>query len=161
MGMQVGDRSGGPMADINVTPLVDVVLVLLIIFMVVTPMLVSGVDVKLPMAQQGIEIKDDGQHLIVSIDEENRIFVGRTEFELEDVAEEMKRLMEEEDQKNGDPIGTAQNGIQGPKGIPAKQILIKADQTVPWKEVYPVLEEIRAQLGRKDIILATDDPRAH
>ncbi len=48
MGMQVGDRSGGPMADINVTPLVDVVLVLLIIFMVITHLLGSGVAVPYP-----------------------------------------------------------------------------------------------------------------
>ncbi|HNC96460.1 MAG TPA: biopolymer transporter ExbD, partial [Myxococcota bacterium] len=51
MGMSVGGKKGGAMADINVTPLVDVVMVLLIIFMVVTPMLSSGVDVKLPQAK--------------------------------------------------------------------------------------------------------------
>ena len=51
MGMNVGGNKGGPMGDINVTPLVDVVLVLLIIFMVVTQMLQSGVEVKLPNAR--------------------------------------------------------------------------------------------------------------
>ena len=63
MGMQVGGKSGGPMADINVTPLVDVVLVLLIIFMVVTQMLASGVEVKLPKSRTATQVQDAGQHL--------------------------------------------------------------------------------------------------
>ena len=66
MGAKVGGKKGGAMADINVTPLVDVVLVLLIIFMVVTPMLSSGVDVNLPKAKTADEEKDMGQHLVVS-----------------------------------------------------------------------------------------------
>ena len=55
MGMNTGGNKGGPMGDINVTPLVDVVLVLLIIFMVVTQMLQSGVDVKLPSENELIK----------------------------------------------------------------------------------------------------------
>ena len=57
MGMNVGGGKGGPMADINVTPLVDVVLVLLIIFMVVTQMLSSGVEVKLPQQRLRLQCK--------------------------------------------------------------------------------------------------------
>jgi hypothetical protein len=64
MGAKVGGKKGGAMADINVTPLVDVCLVLLIIFMVVTPMLSSGVDVKLPKVKTAEEEKDMGQHLV-------------------------------------------------------------------------------------------------
>ena len=52
MGMSVGGPSGGPKAEINVTPLVDVVLVLLIIFMVITPMLQRGKSVELPKAKE-------------------------------------------------------------------------------------------------------------
>ena len=50
MAMAVGGKRGGPMADINVTPMADIMIVLLIIFMVITPMLQKGVDVKLPQA---------------------------------------------------------------------------------------------------------------
>ena len=57
MGMSAGSNKGGPKNDINVTPLVDVVLVLLIIFMVVTPMLQRGKDVTLPKAKQQSEEK--------------------------------------------------------------------------------------------------------
>ena len=67
MGMQVGGRSGGPMAEINVTPLVDVVLVLLIIFMVITHLLGSGIDVPLPDAKAAEEVRDGAQHLVVSL----------------------------------------------------------------------------------------------
>ena len=63
MGMQLGGKSGGPMADINVTPLVDVVLVLLIIFMVVTQMLASGVEVKLPKSRTATQVQDAGSAL--------------------------------------------------------------------------------------------------
>ena len=67
MGMNTGGNKGGPMGDINVTPLVDVVLVLLIIFMVVTQMLSSGVEVKLPSARTTSSVQDVGQHLVISI----------------------------------------------------------------------------------------------
>ena len=67
MGAKVGGNKGGAMGDINVTPLVDVVLVLLIIFMVVTPMLSSGVEVKLPKAKTTTQAQDNGQHLVVSV----------------------------------------------------------------------------------------------
>ncbi len=79
MGAKVGGKKGGAMADINVTPLVDVVLVLLIIFMVVTPMLSSGVDVKLPKAKTAQEEKDMGQNLVVGVKGDGSIWVDKTE----------------------------------------------------------------------------------
>jgi biopolymer transport protein ExbD len=156
MGMQVGDRSGGPMADINVTPLVDVVLVLLIIFMVITPMLVSGADVKLPMAVEGEKVKDDGQHLIVSIDETKQIYVGKKPVTLETLVDEMLVIMDQEDAKN-----TKKKDMTK---VPASRhmlILIKGDQALVWQEVHEVMEEIKTKLSRPDLILASDDPRAH
>jgi biopolymer transport protein ExbD/biopolymer transport protein TolR len=63
-------------ADINVTPLVDVVLVLLIIFMVVTPMIASGVAVDLPRTANHSRKADDGKDIIVSITQEGRVYVG-------------------------------------------------------------------------------------
>jgi biopolymer transport protein TolR len=156
MGMQVGDRSGGPMADINVTPLVDVVLVLLIIFMVITPMLVSGADVKLPMAVEGEKVKDDGQHLIVSIDESKQIYVGKKPVTLETLVDEMLVVMDQEDEKNRNKKDMTK--------VPASRhmlILIKGDQALVWKEVHEVMEEIKTKLSRPDLILAADDPRAH
>src|SRR5262245_62740610 len=67
---------GNVKADINVTPLVDVVLVLLIIFMVVTPMIASGVAVDLPRTQNHSRKPDDGKDIIISITSDKRIYVG-------------------------------------------------------------------------------------
>ena len=67
MGMSAGGGGGGPMADINVTPLVDVMLVLIIIFMLITPVLTSGVDVRLPKAKSVDEGQDVGQNIAIAI----------------------------------------------------------------------------------------------
>jgi biopolymer transport protein ExbD len=86
MGMSVGGKKGGAMADINVTPLVDVVMVLLIIFMVVTPMLSSGVDVKLPKAKTATEERDMGQYMVVAVRADGAIFVDRDQVTMETVS---------------------------------------------------------------------------
>ena len=67
MSMAVGGKKGGPMADINVTPMADIMIVLLIIFMVITPMLQKGVDVKLPQAGNTKERKDEPKSIVVAI----------------------------------------------------------------------------------------------
>src|SRR6185369_10528696 len=67
----------GVKADINVTPLVDVVLVLLIIFMVVTPMIASGIAVDLPRTANHSRKPDDGRDIIVSVTRDGRVYVGR------------------------------------------------------------------------------------
>ena len=89
MGMKVGGKKGGPMGDINVTPLVDVVLVLLIIFMVVTPMLTSGVDVKLPRAATTQSSQDYGQHLVISIRDDGAVFVDSLRSSKDTLAEDI------------------------------------------------------------------------
>ena len=66
--------AGGPKGDINVTPLVDVVLVLLIIFMVITPMLQRGADVELPIAKNPEKSKEVKEQVTVSVDKTDRIF---------------------------------------------------------------------------------------
>ena len=65
-------------SDINVTPLVDVVLVLLIIFMVVTPLIASGVAVDLPRTRHHTRSPDDGKDLVVSITADKRLYMGAT-----------------------------------------------------------------------------------
>ena len=87
MGAKVGGSKDGAMGDINVTPLVDVVLVLLIIFMVVTPMLSSGVDVKLPSARSTTQAQDNGQHLVISIREDGAVFVETRQVAIEELVE--------------------------------------------------------------------------
>src|SRR5215471_15559652 len=80
MGMAVGG-SKGVKNDINITPLVDVVLVLLIIFMVVTPMLQRGRDVHLPKARQTGDDKQQADPLVLSITTDHKIWVESASFD--------------------------------------------------------------------------------
>ncbi len=76
MSMSTGSGGGGTLTEINVTPLVDVMLVLLIIFMVTAPMLQTGVDVNLPEAKAQT-IPDDEGKLILTVTKDKRVFLGQ------------------------------------------------------------------------------------
>ena len=76
MSMNVGGKKGGAIADINVTPMADIMIVLLIIFMVITPMLQKGVDVKLPLAGNTKERKDEQKTITVAIKKDSTTFLG-------------------------------------------------------------------------------------
>ncbi len=132
MGAKVGGKKGGAMADINVTPLVDVVLVLLIIFMVVTPMLSSGVDVDLPKAKTAEEEKDMGQHLVISVRGDGAIFVDRTQVALDDLA----------------PLVDKERAN--------RPMLLKGDQTVTYKQVRDVMDKLHTLPGTDTMLLAAE-----
>lgn len=129
MGAQVGGKKGGAIAAINVTPLVDVVLVLLIIFMVVTPMLGAGVDVKLPMVKTAEEEKDMGQHLVVSVRNDGKVFIDRDPITLD-------RLVAEIEVRRGN-----------------KQILLKGDKTVTYRQVREVMDVIHKDVPNTDTMM--------
>ena len=121
MAMTAGGR-GGIKADINVTPLVDVVLVLLIIFMVVTPMLQRGKDVKLPIAakQKHEEDAKDVDPMIVSVTGDKRIWL-------------------EKDPVTDDELKQALGGKLAAE--PWKPILLKGDQSLTFGDVRRVLKD--------------------
>ncbi len=75
MGFTGFDEEDGFLADINVTPLVDVMLVLLIVFMITAPMLQKGIEVVLPESKSGVVTSTVEEPVIVSIDQKGRIFV--------------------------------------------------------------------------------------
>ena len=81
--------SGSMLTDINVTPLVDVMLVLLIIFMVTAPMLQTGVDVNLPQAKAQT-IPDDEGKLILTVTKDKRVFLGKLQIPWDDVEKVLK-----------------------------------------------------------------------
>ena len=97
LSMGGGGRGGGrqrryrPMSEINVTPMVDVMLVLLIIFMVTAPLLTSGVPVDLPKSAAG-QLKGDDQPLSVTVDVKGRIFLQDTEVQLDELAPRLKAI---------------------------------------------------------------------
>ena len=140
MGMNTGGNKGGPMGDINVTPLVDVVLVLLIIFMVVTQMLQSGVDVKLPSARTTTSVQDVGQHLVISIRPplkdkvEPRMYVDRLKSDSEMLISDINDAY-------------ADN--------PSRSLLVKGSKDLRWKEAYSVLKTI-SEGGMTTMLLATE-----
>ena len=138
MGMQVGDKKGGPMADINVTPLVDVVLVLLIIFMVITPMLSSGVDVDLPKAETATSVQDNGQHLVVSIRDDGAVFVDSQQVALETLIDAVNA----EYRKN-----------------PNRAVLIKADHKLFYGQVREVMDVLN-EGGMSTMLLAAEKLKA-
>ncbi len=133
MGAKVGD-SNEVFVDINVTPLVDVVLVLLIIFMVVTPLLSSGVDVTLPKAKTTTQTQDNGQHLVISVRDDGVVFVDTRTVSLETIVDEVNAEYRKD---------------------PNRAVLIKADSTLHYGEVRAVMDKL-AEGGLATQLLAAE-----
>ena len=132
--MAVGP-SGGLKNEINVTPLVDVVLVLLIIFMVVTPMLQRGKDVRLPKAHEIEKESQRGDPIIVSVTPDKRVFI---EHDQVDDRHFERRLSDELTQKPGRPI------------------LLKGDQSLACGEIRRVMNLAR-KAGAKGVSLGVEE----
>lgn len=140
MGMQLpsgkGRRRSQPMAEINVTPFVDVMLVLLIIFMVTAPLLTAAVPVNLPDSRAQ-PLDQDQEPVQVAIDEAGRIFIGEQQVTESGLPGELARI-----------AGSAQGG-QPP------QVLLRADRALDYGRVMRVMGELnRAGLNR--VALVTD-----
>ncbi|XXY64644.1 biopolymer transporter ExbD [Sorangium sp. So ce291] len=125
----------GLKSEINVTPLVDVVLVLLIIFMVVTPMLQRGKDVKLPQAAKVDEEKKEVDPLILSITLEKTVWVESDQYDDAGLAERLTREF------------VAQ---------PGRKVLVKGDQRLTFGDVRKVMETAR-KAGAKSVSLAVEE----
>jgi biopolymer transport protein ExbD/biopolymer transport protein TolR len=122
-------------AEINVTPLVDVVLVLLIIFMVVTPMIARGVDVKLPVTTHHTKKNDDNRDIVVSITREGTVYVGADRTPIE----KLGAAVQEEKRRH-----------------PDKGIFLKADERLDYGQARRVMDAIHAA-GVEDVQLGTDE----
>jgi biopolymer transport protein TolR len=85
MGMNMGSGKKGPVSDINVTPLVDVMLVLLVIFMVTAPMLFSGINLKLPKTQKVNNVGLRPELVILSITETEQFYLGKSAVTMKDL----------------------------------------------------------------------------
>jgi biopolymer transport protein TolR len=89
MALSTGGGNMGTLSEINVTPLVDVMLVLLIVFMVTAPMLQTGVEVDLPDAKAQT-IKDEEGMLIITMNKDKKVFIGKMEIPAEQVEAALK-----------------------------------------------------------------------
>ncbi len=137
MAMAVGPNRGVK-SDINVTPLVDVVLVLLIIFMVITPMLQRGKDVKLPKAAKvEKERKGSADPLIVSITADHKTYIERDAVADDDFEAQLRAKLTAE---------------------PGKRILLKGDGSLNVEDVRKVMEHAR-RAGAKGISLGVEEQK--
>jgi biopolymer transport protein ExbD len=133
MAMQLGGE-GGIKSDINVTPLVDVMLVLLIIVMLVAPLVQQGVSLKLPIARNTTDHPETSDQTTVAVTVDGRYFINGKEVA---DAELRTKIME---------------ALEGKK---EKMILIKADIEADYGDVMHAMDELRAS-GIEDMALITD-----
>ncbi len=122
--MELGSRNGsdrGTMSQINVTPLVDVMLVLLVIFMVTAPMMQQGVQVNLPKAETKA-LPAQEESVIVSIEKSGRVFINSTEIPAGDLRAKLSDMFASRSKK---------------------EVFLKADKDVPYGEVVKTMAEIK------------------
>ncbi len=130
-------RYGPALADINVTPLVDVMLVLLIIFMVTAPMMTRGIDVRLPKTASGSDATE--QRLVVSVDRENTVYLNERPVNIALLTDQLRTEMQT-------------------RGIDF--IFLRADQEVPYGRVMMVMDQIkRAGADRIGMVTMPVDKR--
>jgi biopolymer transport protein ExbD/biopolymer transport protein TolR len=132
MGASLGTKSGKqPEPEINVTPLVDVVLVLLIIFMVIAPALNEGEHVELPAVQQPDTTKKDIDPVDVTLASNGSVLVDRERIAEETLRERLTALHEAD---------------------PERRLLLKADQNIPWERVRATFATIQ-EIGFRGVSL--------
>lgn len=135
--MEAGGPDKRPLSQINVTPLVDVMLVLLIIFMVTAPMMQEGMDVNLPKVEaSGISAKDEP--LVITINRDRRIFINDTAFRPSELQGKIAAI-----RKN-------RSGLT---------VLLRADESVPYGNVMGAMAAIR-KAGIEQIGLVTEPVEA-
>ncbi|NQV54902.1 MAG: protein TolR [Rhodospirillales bacterium] len=125
-----------PMSDINVTPMVDVMLVLLIVFMVTAPLLTVGVQVDLPESKASA-LRDPVEPLSISVNAKGKIFLQDTEIELE-------------------ALGARLVAVTGAN--PDIRIFVRGDQTINYGRVIQVMGTIN-QAGFNKVALITQSPK--
>ena len=137
MSMSVGGDQGGVKSDINVTPLVDVMLVLLIIMMIVAPMLQKGVNVRLPEAANSSDKPETQDQTVLGIQADRSLYVNSTLVSMGDLRRKMEEALETKTQRI---------------------VFIKADIDAPYGTVMEAMDELRAS-GIEDMGLITENKK--
>ena len=119
--MMFDSNSDRLMSDINVTPFVDVMLVLLIIFMVTAPMMMQGVDVALPETTSK-PLPSSKEHLIITINDKNQIFINDYQITIDFLQEKLSKILE---------------------GREHREVYLRADKNISYGVVVNVMSEIK------------------
>jgi biopolymer transport protein TolR len=128
-----GDDDLAETHEINVTPFIDVILVLLIIFMVAAPLLQVGVPIELPQAK-GKQLQSSQEPLAISVKSDGSVFIGETQVQLDEIAPKLKAI--------------AKNGYD-------EQIFVRGDKGVSYGIVMRVMGRISAG-GFRKVSLVTE-----
>lgn len=136
-----------PKSDINVTPLVDICLVLLIIFMVITPMMSRGKEVKLPKTEWHYQRKDKMQP-VVAIDANGVVWVEKVK--MGELGAASLKQMQDQIKRGWDKVKDAES---------QNRVYLKADDSLPYSKVYPVLMAIN-EMGVTSVDLGTNEREA-
>jgi biopolymer transport protein TolR len=134
MAMDLGGAKGGVKSDINVTPLVDVMLVLLIIMMLIAPLLQQGVNVKLPIATNTADKPETQGQTVIAIARDKSLYLNTKPVREGDLATKINELLENQKEK---------------------VVVIRADQEVEYSALMSAMDQLR-QAGIEDIGLITD-----
>ena len=134
MAMDLGGAKGGVKSDINVTPLVDVMLVLLIIMMLVAPLLQQGVPVKLPTAANTTDKPETQDQTVLAIGRNKELYLNAKPVTEQELATRINEILENKKEK---------------------VVLIKADEEVEYGAVMAAMDSLR-QAGVEDIGLVTE-----
>ncbi len=143
--------------EINVTPLVDVVLVLLIIFLVILPMLERGKNVPLPETKNHVSEKDSRQPIVV-IDRGGTLYVDK--LPVKDMAEMKKRVQEEWEALAAENAAVAADTTNVDESLRKGEgrVLVKSDADLNYGKIYPVILELH-RMGASGIDLGTNELR--
>ncbi len=134
--MDVGGAQGGVKSDINVTPLVDVMLVLLIIVMLVAPLLQTPIPITLPNSQHGVPKPDTQEQTVVFIDAQAKLYVNALETSEQELVSKLKAILENMDDKT---------------------VYLKGDRDAPYGAIMKMMDALRgAQI--EQVALITDPP---
>ena len=133
--MAIESSSDRLMSDINVTPFVDVMLVLLIIFMVTAPMMMQGVDVVLPETNSE-QLIPQKEHLIITINKQNQIYINDYQVELDFLKEKLSKIFESREDR---------------------EVFLRADKDISYGVVVRVMSEIKGA-GVENLGMITEPP---
>jgi biopolymer transport protein TolR len=130
-------RTRSSLADINITPLVDVVLVLLIIFMLTAPILQSGIEVNVPKTKTVKEITEE--RVVISIDKQQRVFLGNSPININQIPDVLRRRLRDPQRQS---------------------IFLRADEDVPFGAFATVMDAVK-QAGITNVSIVTQPLNAH